>query len=396
MTRFAATSIALALVLAAACSQTSGDRAGGSPEPVGRDLESGMPSPSIADEMEPTEPEAGTETEEEPPRFEGGVFRIGTQLRNVLIGRNWKPGCPVAIHDLRLVRVSYWNFRGTVRTGPLVLHERVAEDVLWVFRQMFRAGFRIQEIKLAAKDRPLTPKDYWNRTRRSVTASFNCRPATGSTSLSQHSYGWAIDINPLQNPYVRNDGTTLRHIAQPFRDRSLHLQGDDPRGRRRGPFVRGDRLGVGRPLAHPEGLHALLAHGSVMDPLTCGFFSAPVTFPAYLGATAGARSGRSARQRAGGNDSSTVFSPGGRIADPAILGLILREGLGHTPQMGVEYLPLIESLMKVDAPIVLFGGFAEDAMLGGAIRRHHDDVDVFRSDHPQRHCPQISPLTSIG
>jgi hypothetical protein len=44
--------------------------------------------------------------------------------------------------------------------------------------------------------------------------------------------------------------------------------------------------------------------------------------------------------------------------------------------MGAEYLPLIESLMKVDGPIVLFGGFAEDAMLGGAIRRHHDDVDV--------------------
>ena len=53
--------------------------------------------------------------------------------------------------------------------------------------------------------------------------------------------------------------------------------------------------------------------------------------------------------------------------------------------MGAEYLPLIESLMKLDAPIVLFGGFAEDAMLGGAIRRHHDDVDVLieRSSLPR-------------
>ncbi len=53
--------------------------------------------------------------------------------------------------------------------------------------------------------------------------------------------------------------------------------------------------------------------------------------------------------------------------------------------MGVEYLPLIESLMKVGGPIVLFGGFAEDAMLGGAIRRHHDDVDVLieRSSLPR-------------
>jgi len=44
--------------------------------------------------------------------------------------------------------------------------------------------------------------------------------------------------------------------------------------------------------------------------------------------------------------------------------------------VGTEYLPLIDSLMELDAPIRLFGGFAEDALLGGRVRRHHDDVDV--------------------
>ena len=159
------------------------------------------------------------------PRFEGGVFAIGPGLRERLTGRNWRPGCPVPLEDLRLVRVSYWNFDGDVRTGPLVLNERVASDVLWVFRRLFRTRFPIEEIKLAAKDRPITPEDYWDRSRRSVTASFNCRPATGSTTLSQHSYGWAIDINPLQNPYVRNDGSVLRFIAKPFRNRSLDVKG---------------------------------------------------------------------------------------------------------------------------------------------------------------------------
>ena len=107
-----------------------------------------------------------------------------------------------------------------------MLNERVAADVLWVFKRMFRAHFPIKKIELAAKDRPLTPADYWNMSPRSATASFNCRPATGSTTvLSEHSYGWAIDINPLQNPYVRNDGTTLRYIALPFRNRSLHRKG---------------------------------------------------------------------------------------------------------------------------------------------------------------------------
>jgi hypothetical protein len=101
----------------------------------------------------------------------------------------------------------------------------VAQDVLWVFRRLFRAKFPIKRIVLPPKYRPPRPEDYWNKSPTSPTAAFNCRPATGSTSLSHHSYGWAIDINPLQNPYVRSDGTVLRHIAKPYRNRSLHRKG---------------------------------------------------------------------------------------------------------------------------------------------------------------------------
>ena len=43
--------------------------------------------------------------------------------------------------------------------------------------------------------------------------------------LSQHSYGWAVDINPLQNPYVRADGTVLRRPARRYLDRSQDLPG---------------------------------------------------------------------------------------------------------------------------------------------------------------------------
>jgi hypothetical protein len=225
MKRFAAASVCLSLVLAAACSQTSAaDLAERSPEPSIAERASASPSPGMSEEAGSEEP-SDPATEQGPPRFEGGVFRIGPKLRETLIGRNWTPGCPVAIHDLRVVHVSYWNFRGGVGTGPLVLHEAVARDVLWVFQRLFRAKFRIQAIELAAKDRPIRPEDYWNKSRRSVTASFNCRPATDSTSLSQHSYGWALDINPLQNPYVRSDGSTLRRIAQRFKDRSLQRMG---------------------------------------------------------------------------------------------------------------------------------------------------------------------------
>jgi hypothetical protein len=214
MPRFVTVSVCLVLALVA-CGSAPAER-----DAAGQGTPSSAPaSPSAAMNM-PVSPAPTAERV-----FEGGVSRIGPELREVLIGRNWTPGCPVPLEDLRLVRVSYWNFDGEVRTGPFVLHERVASDVLWVFKRLFRARFPIQAIKLAAKDRPRRPEDYWNMRRWSVSASFNCRPATGSTSLSHHSYGWAIDINPLQNPYVRGDGTVLRHIAKPFRNRNLDRKG---------------------------------------------------------------------------------------------------------------------------------------------------------------------------
>lgn len=214
MIRSVSTVVALVVVMTA-CSQTPAAE---------RSAASGIGSaslPPLVDSSMPTSPAPASV-----PVFRGEVSRIGPELRDRLIGRNWTPACPVPLEDLRLVEVSYWNFDGEVKTGPLVLNERVASDVLGVFRRLFRAHFPIEEIKLAAKDRPIRPEDYWDKSRRSVTASFNCRLATGSSStLSQHSYGWAIDINPLQNPYVRNDGAVLRAIALPFRNRSLHRKG---------------------------------------------------------------------------------------------------------------------------------------------------------------------------
>jgi len=221
MTRFVSMSVALAVVMAA-CSQTPAvERTEVPRESAFREIATEIPAVETGSVTpEPVAPEEG-----QPLRFEGGVSRIGPALRRVLVGRSWHSGCPVPIEDLRHVGVSYWDFHGEVRTGPLAVNEMVAHDILWVFRRLFRAKFPIKRIVLPPKYRPPRPQDYWNKHPTSPTGAFNCRPATGSTSLSHHSYGWAIDINPLQNPYVRSDGTVLRHIAKPYRDRSLHRKG---------------------------------------------------------------------------------------------------------------------------------------------------------------------------
>jgi D-alanyl-D-alanine carboxypeptidase len=171
----------------------------------------------------------GTAATTRSPAFAGSVRWIDRDLRDRLIGRNWHEGCPVLIRDLRVVTVSYWTFGGRVKQGPLIINETVADDVLSVFHALFDAGFPIQKIALAAKWRPPRPSDWYST--KNVSASFSCRPVTGQTSgFSQHSYGWAIDINPTQNPYVTGDGEVLRKACLPFVDRTQHLPGMIHRG----------------------------------------------------------------------------------------------------------------------------------------------------------------------
>jgi len=140
-------------------------------------------------------------------------------------GETWEPGCPVPLGDLALLRFNYWGFDGEVERGPMVVNAAVAEDVLGVFRELFQARFPIRRVLLAKRFRPNADPD----SRGSVTASFNCRPVVtpdgpGDT-FSQHSYGLAVDINSLQNPYVREDGFVRNRFARPYVDRSQDLPG---------------------------------------------------------------------------------------------------------------------------------------------------------------------------
>ena len=177
---------------------------------------SSPPTPVQRAERAPTAMDVGAPL----PRW--GVQRIDAEMRERLVGRNWHPGCPVALADLRLVTVRYLGFDGRTHAGPLVLNARVADDVLWVFRRLFRHEFPIKRVALARKWHPVTRRDWFDT--RSVTASFNCRPVTNGTRYSEHAYGWAVDINPLQNPYVNADGV-LRKAARAFVDRTQHVPG---------------------------------------------------------------------------------------------------------------------------------------------------------------------------
>jgi hypothetical protein len=184
---------------------------------------------TVSDPMAPAPPRRFTPA---PPRqskhesFRGTIAPIPPELAARMRGTTWRRGCPVPIRDLRLLRLSYWGFDGAVHRGPMVVNASVASDVVWVFHRLYLAHFPIKHMALTHRYRP---KHDNPNTRKSITASFNCRvvvtPAGPGTTLSMHSYGLAIDVNPLQNPFVAADGHTRNRFARPYVDRTKHLPG---------------------------------------------------------------------------------------------------------------------------------------------------------------------------
>ena len=130
--------------------------------------------------------------------------------------------------------MSHWGFDGEVHTGQLIVASNIAELVRDAFKHAYNWRFAIERME------PVSHFDGDDNQSMAAnnTSAFNCRAVTGGASWSQHSYGNAIDINPIQNPYVRGS-TVLPPEGKPYVDRDPTAPGliIDP-GPVTGPFLR--------------------------------------------------------------------------------------------------------------------------------------------------------------
>jgi hypothetical protein len=164
-------------------------------------------------------PEIVALTSPQQPVFEEAP--ISTLKAGRISEKAWHNGCPAEIAELHALTLSYWDFHGMPRTGVLVVNREVAADVLFIFRKLFEHGFLIQSI------RPI--EDFAGSDESSMevnnTSGFNCRDITGQPGkFSNHSWGRAIDINPLTNPMILN-GNPLPPQGGAYRDRTLAWPG---------------------------------------------------------------------------------------------------------------------------------------------------------------------------
>jgi D-alanyl-D-alanine carboxypeptidase len=160
--------------------------------------------------------------------FQSSIRPLPPPLQDELTGRFWHAGCPVPLSGLRLLTVSHWNFQGRVQIGHLVVNQRYAGPLTKVFRRLYELRFRIRHMRFGDAYGPadVRPADG------DVTYSFECRQAvpspctggSGTGSWSEHAYGRAIDLNPIENPYV-GCGRSRERASRPYLNRSRLRRG---------------------------------------------------------------------------------------------------------------------------------------------------------------------------
>ncbi|WP_051706406.1 CapA family protein [Nocardioides aequoreus] len=158
------------------------------------------------------EPVAGERPAPLPP-YAAEVSRLSPELRERMRGSSHRAGCPVPLDRLRLVELSYVGFDDRPATGELVVATGVADDVVAIFRELYEARFPIRRMELV--------DEYGGDDDRSMAANnssaYNCRFVAGTDRFSDHARGRAIDVNPVQNPYLTG-GEVLPPAGSVFAD----------------------------------------------------------------------------------------------------------------------------------------------------------------------------------
>ena len=150
-------------------------------------------------------------------QFNYDISNISTDVKKRMIeGDSWREGCPVSLENLRYVQVNHWNFDHETVVGEVIVHEDVAEELVYIFEELYNMKYPINKMQLVSE----YDGDDWKSIEADNTSAFNCRPVTGKKKKwSKHAYGRAIDINPIENPYISRNGHISHEASLKYRKR---------------------------------------------------------------------------------------------------------------------------------------------------------------------------------
>ncbi len=154
------------------------------------------------------------------PAFSATIAPLSAARKAAMVGVTWRPGCPLGLDSLRIITMPHWRFDGRADAGELVTSASAADAMVAAFNRIWDAKEPID--KMEPVERYGGSDDAADAA--NDTSSYNCR-TTSTGTQSNHALGLAVDVNPLQNPYLHADGTTLDPDAQRYANRALQEPG---------------------------------------------------------------------------------------------------------------------------------------------------------------------------
>lgn len=152
--------------------------------------------------------------------YRAQLMTIPQSVRDDMLGVSWHsdPRCP-SFDMLVLLRLVHWDMQGAEQIGEMVVAAEIGEDVARIFERLHAAHFPIERMERVATfggcdNRSMAANN---------TSAFNFRVIAGTSRLSLHAFGAAIDINPVQNPYVGAAAQVFPPLAVEYVERT-HLR----------------------------------------------------------------------------------------------------------------------------------------------------------------------------
>jgi hypothetical protein len=149
---------------------------------------------------------------------------ITDDIFNRINGISFKENDIIKREDLCLVKIKHYNFLGQAMDGELIVNQDISEDIIYIFKELYKAKYPLEKVSLVdnynAEDE-LSMED-------NNTSAFNFRYIFGTNTLSKHSYGRAIDINPKYNPCISiRDGVSTIEPVNGIMDTEYMIKKND-------------------------------------------------------------------------------------------------------------------------------------------------------------------------
>lgn len=166
--------------------------------------------------------------------FTYSISKIDEVLEQKMIkGNTYSRKCPVPSKNLRYLKLTHLGFDGKDKIGELIVHKDIANNTVEIFRKLYDKSYPIYKMKLINEYKG----NDWLSIEKNNTSAFNCRKVEGSSKWSNHAYGKAIDINPIQNPYISKNGNISHkeslkykqrvHKENTYEDKAVLLKNDE-------------------------------------------------------------------------------------------------------------------------------------------------------------------------